>query len=496
MNEIPPDTRSETAEAVRNLLLVLTLLLVFAMAARYAATPDTWWHLRAGEWIWQHKALPGVDHFSFTRAGAPWHYPGWPMEVLFYLLFTLGGLGALNIFQAVVVTTVFGLVWATGRGNPLLKAALVSLGAMTAAVHWSARPYLITLLFSALYLWILTRWQAKGGKAIWWLPVLMVLWVNGHGGFTLGFVWWGVFFVGAVARWLWSAFQKESEQARKLRRRAATLGWVGMFTLAASLLNPYGAEMLTYTSKTLHMEATKLFIAEWQSPDFHSVQLWPLMGMLLLMVLGFGLSPTRLTVEESLLALGLTYMVLTWVRNVDVFAVAVTPILIKHWEEIRRTLADRWPWKRKKPPAPVRPAVNLGIVALAALVAFGKGGVASLPKVTAAATARNYPTRAVEFIKQHHPQGNMFNEYGWGGFLTWDLREYPVFIDGRADLYGDKFIKKWLATRNADNGWEATLDYWDIHFVLLKPDAPLVRILPYHGWRLLYRDSQSVIYGR
>ena len=90
----------------------------------------------------------------------------------------------------------------------------------------------------------------------------------------------------------------------------------------------------------------------------------------------------------------------------------------------------------------------------------------------------------------------MLNSYNWGGYLTWDLRDYPVFIDGRADLYGDEIIGQWWQIINAtDEGFDL-LDQWDVHFVLLEPDWPIVGALQNENWSVQYKDDISVVLTR
>ncbi len=90
----------------------------------------------------------------------------------------------------------------------------------------------------------------------------------------------------------------------------------------------------------------------------------------------------------------------------------------------------------------------------------------------------------------------MLNSYNWGGYLLWNARDYPVFIDGRTDLYNDEIIDQWLDIVDAKGDWNAALDRWDIHLILLEPDWPVIPMLADHGWKLLYSDQQSVLYSR
>jgi len=102
----------------------------------------------------------------------------------------------------------------------------------------------------------------------------------------------------------------------------------------------------------------------------------------------------------------------------------------------------------------------------------------------------------VQTLKSRHPQGRLFNDYNWGGYLLWAAPDYPVFIDGRTDLYGDTLIRQWAHIMAAEPGWEALLDQWHVRVVLIRRDAPLAQRLPARGWRLLYQDARSVLYVR
>ena len=78
----------------------------------------------------------------------------------------------------------------------------------------------------------------------------------------------------------------------------------------------------------------------------------------------------------------------------------------------------------------------------------------------------------------------------------WELPEYPVFIDGRTDLYDDDLINQWLQVMRGEPGWQAALDRWQVRLVLLEPGAPVVGQLAQNGWKLLYQDERAVVYGR
>ena len=121
-----------------------------------------------------------------------------------------------------------------------------------------------------------------------------------------------------------------------------------------------------------------------------------------------------------------------------------------------------------------------------------------LPTVTNLVEFRKtMPVEAVGRVFQKTaPPGRIFNSYNWGGYLQWELYEYPVFIDGRTDLYNDDLINQWLQVIRGEAGWQAALDGWQVRLVLLEPGTPVVGQLAQNGWNLLYQDERAVVYGR
>lgn len=66
-----------TALDTRRLVVAILFILLFAMAVRIPTDTDTWWHLRAGDYMIEHRAVLLADPFSLTRLGAPWIDHSW-----------------------------------------------------------------------------------------------------------------------------------------------------------------------------------------------------------------------------------------------------------------------------------------------------------------------------------------------------------------------------------------------------------------------------------
>jgi hypothetical protein len=91
----------------------------------------------------------------------------------------------------------------------------------------------------------------------------------------------------------------------------------------------------------------------------------------------------------------------------------------------------------------------------------------------------------------------MFNSYNWGGYLMFAAPQYPVFVDGRTDLYGDELLTTYLRTATAGENWRETLDEYAIRLVVVEKGSGLDRNLRDEvGWSLDYEDELAVIYTR
>lgn len=484
--------------STQRLVTWLTFLAVFAMAARVSVDSDTWWHLRAGEWMVENRAILQHDVFSYTRYGAAWEYPGWLVEVPMALIYRAFGAGGLNLWAAGMVTLAFILLWRALSGGVFLKAFVTVLAAAASGVYWAARPYLATFVLAAAFIMILEG-EAGGpqqGGSPWrrlaWLPALMVVWANSHGGFIVGFILLGVYGLEPLASWA-----LDPQRPRLRDSHAARLALAGLAMVAAVCLNPSGPVMLLYPFKTVSIGALQQYIQEWQPPDFHSAQVQPFIWLLLITFGAVGASRRRLALRDFLLTAGFAYMSFMAARNIALFALAAPLALARHAAPLAGALGRRLglrpgagraaPWMLK---------LNWGIFALLALTAALKAAAALPPEATLREMQKTLPLEAVSFVRSQRPPGRLFNSYNWGAYLMWALPEYPVFIDGRTDLYDDELVNEWLGVVRAEAGWQEALDRWGVRLALVEPGLRLVRELEEAGWTELYRDERAVVYGR
>jgi hypothetical protein len=368
---------------------------------------------------------------------------------------------------------------------------------MSSAIYWAARPYLISYLLFAIFFYLLEKNFKEDKGNLWLLPVLMIVWVNSHGGFLAGFILWSPYFVQAVFNWGIEKRINPGEDLVALQKRLTNLLGIGLAMLAGSLVNPQGYKLWYLPFKTVSRQAEQLFIAEWQSPDFHNATLLPFAWMLILTLMILGGSKKRLNLYEILLIAGFGLLSLVSVRNIFFFVIIAPAILSKMGRvlffELGSDLNIRLDLDFSKPPSRAGGMLNIFLVVLVSLVALMRV-VSFLPRsVNQEELSDQFPVAATEFIKARKPQGRMFNTYNYGGYLIWSLPEYPVFVDGRADLHQDEIILTWYRVINGSDEWKNVFKEWDIGFVLVEPGVPILADLNDNGWTTIYEDDLAVI---
>lgn len=522
--------------SIRKLIYIITILGVFAMAARFSIDTDTWWHLRAGQWIWGNKTIPRTDPFSYTKYGSPWHYPGWVMQIGLFSVYKSLGSGGLNLMTAVFVALTFFFLWKTIHGNNYFKAFVVVLAATASGVYWAARPYLITFLFSAVFLFLLEKerkswcseeFSNKGSNKVrlWILPPLMVIWANGHGGFAVGFILFGIYFIGLtmvvglknIYRYYLGAEENNKrdkdinpdssgvgERERKQKgkdvhslKRWGLFFFIGVLLVVAVCLNPHGPKMFMYPFKTVGMSALNRYIEEWQSPNFHELRIQPFLILLFLTFGAVGASKKQISIIDFLLVFVFGALSLMAGRNIALFALAAPVVLTRHGVAFANVLGKDAQWLRSGTKDASSRTRNLlhWVILILVVFAVGYKTYLVLPESKNEEYVNEYfPVEAVEYLKEIEFGGRLFNSYNWGGYLIWALPEHPVFIDGRTDLYEGEIIDQWVSAVQAEEGWENILEGWGVEVVLLEPFRPLVDELGEQGWVLGFEDEQAVIF--
>jgi len=337
-------------------------------------------------------------------------------------------------------------------------------------------------------------------KRLWLLPPLTVAWVNLHAGFSVGLLLVAITFAGELIRALWDLRRTRDPRQDPALRHALAIGAVGIACLALCGLNPYGWRALWVPFHTVSMDVARNYIQEWQSPDFHDRIAQAFVVLWILTFGAVGASRRRLEVTEFLQFGVFTALSLQSARNIGLFAVVAAPILSRHAHSAMERIGERWPeWRsRRRTPRPTPADLALRWVVLALVVAgtLLKTAQSMSATLNQRVIADTEPAGAASYLRAHPARGALFNAYNFGGYLVWTLPT-PVYVDGRADLYGDDFLRQYVRTYMADRGFERMLSDRGVGVVIVDPQAPIATaLLARPGWTLRYRDRVAVVITR
>jgi hypothetical protein len=466
------------------LVLLLGLL---AMTARNATDPDLWWHLRTGQWIVETGHVPHSDPFSFTRAGHPWVSHEWLSEVVFYELWKHGGTGALIVFSAIIATAGFMLLYLRCPGKRHWAAAATALGAVASAPSFGVRPQMFTFTLASLLLWLLSAGEDRP-RLLLWIPPLFLLWLNLHAGFALCPALLLAYGIGLI---LETALGYTSwRQVRPMVVRVLVLL---IACLAVVPLNPSGTQLYRYPFDTIRSPGMRSYILEWFSPDFHEWLYRPLLLVWLLLLIALASSHRQIRGRVIVPLLLTSFAALDAVRHIPIFILLAIPVIVA---AIASATADRTGAEVSSISSRFRPSFVAAVVILLAGFAVVRWTI--LAHNEDAREAEQFPQKAVAFLRAGAYPQRVFAYYDWGGYTIWHLYpSYRVFVDGRADLYGDHLLQEFQTTVQLKNGWQEVLDKWQVEAVLVPPTCALAQaLLLDSNWHSVFSDTKAVVFLR
>jgi hypothetical protein len=469
--------RSRGLVSLPALVFVATVAATLALSRHVLTDQDPFWHIAAGNWIIEHRAVPHRDPFSYSLAGAPWIAHEWLAEVAIALIYDGLGWAGLVVMTALAFAAALALLtrYLLRQLAPIYALALV-LGAWGLCLaHVHARPHVFSLPLLVFWFAALDRARARDQAPSVFLAPLMTLWANLHGGYAIGFL---------VAAFLGGEAVFEAPDRR--RRLNAGWGWGSFLALSllAAMLTPNGVEGLLLPLRLAQSPFALAMIAEWKSPDFQVLQpleLWMLLGLLGALTLGL-----RVPLPRIAMLLALLHMALTHRRFAEILGL-VAPLVLAS------AIADRLRETGQAPAEPggafARPASAIGL----ALAAFAAAMLcAAFLRIGIVNQNQRYaPTAAVAFVQQHAISGPVFNDYEFGGYLIFS--GIAPFVDGRADMYGDAFLKRYIDIA----ALPGILDQYHVRWTLLEVHDPRAVLLDYlPGWKRAYADDIAVVHAR
>ncbi len=457
--------------------LFTIFLALFITKSFILLDPDFGWHIQMGQLILK-SGIPATDPFSYTMTRFPFIDHEWLTNIAMYQLYLHGGVVLLSIVFSMLATL---SLFIPIRFQITRISFLVLLLAFSTIFSFAGiRTQVITMVFTALFLWILLLEQKKK-IYIWFLPLLMLLWVNMHGGFAVGV---GIVFIFVAANII-------SRKKFDLQEISILLA-----TLLATVVNPYGVRIWQEVFSQVSDVGLRFAIAEWLPAFFYgNIAFWAFFIISLVFVVTYWrkISTGQLVLYGALLA-----MAISSIRHIPLWILVALPTTISafsYFEKDTQNVTNASQRMRK--------------------AFIGMGGIALVLSITsvlfsfflARDSSENvfYPKKAAEYISTHPMNGNLFSYYSWAGYLLWKIPNKKEFVDGRMPSWRAQSALKGQSSNAFEDYFKITVTKepfghyvatYDIDTVILPTTDFVIfkRKLAQEGWKVIYQDQVSVVY--
>ena len=450
---------------------------------------DPLWHVAAGNLIRQQGQIPLTDPWSFSAGDYRWLNVSWLWDTIFsYIVENLGWDGAAAI-NAVIIAAMLAITYThclLRSGNGMASFLTIVLLFIMLLLH--LRPVHITHLMIALWMLLLGLYVRGECKTLWLfiLPASMIIWVNSHGGFILGFAITGFFLLDLVLK-------SDHQKSQWL------IAIIGMCMLAV-FCNPYGSGIIETVIRPLTTVANQ-YIAEWQPVTFSLGFFINCAFLVLFVILVLG-RPSYATRAESWLVYGFLIYGLTTNRALYIFTIMAAPVLA--WR-LAAFFKDRHDINRNA--IAIRKSLFQGLQQRKYLL--GSIAVAGVtPAIVSSAfflsvfpQPHSWPSlkKELQFIEAHYPNGRFINEFALGGYIIYETSgKVPVFVDPRTETAMPKAVfEEYFAFMNGTDGWENILAKYKIDGIILPKHADAGmhdRFKTRKGWKKAFEGENAVIY--
>ena len=278
---------------IGNIIFVALLFaLLFTSGNGLLGDGDTGYHIRTGELILKEWRIPTLDPYSYHAPPLPWIAHEWLAEVIMATIYSVSGLTGIALFFALLLALIHWLLYRILReqSNDIILCTIVTLFAAAASSsHWLARPHVFSLLFTLIWCHLLNQFQYKNRPTLIYLPVIMLLWANLHGGFIIGICSPRPIpyrqHNRRVYRWSFEAFLAR----QKLRPIMLCIA----VTALVSLINPIGYKLLLFPFHITADQFVMNHVVEFLSPNFHGALPFKYMFLTVLVSLALCRSSTK-----------------------------------------------------------------------------------------------------------------------------------------------------------------------------------------------------------
>lgn len=511
INSLKKFTPSPRNKRILGIFLILLIFVLFFLKAHVFLDPDFGWHISEGQ-LEIKQGILKTDPFSYTMPSFPFIDYEWLNSILLAKIYPLI-LGRIFIEIFFSFLAIFALL--ISLDNPLsrdikreknfnLSILLLFLCGIGAIFPYFGLRIQIESWFLLAFLLRVILDMNTWIKYKWFLPAFFVLWVNLHASFSIG-----LFTMAAVLI------------VRSIRLKKFALDDFGIlvFSFLVTYFNPYGFRIWHEVWQTATDSALRWRVQEWQPVIFNASIFFPIFFTLSVFLL--WLTRKAIFLEEKFIYLIYLFLAISSTRQFPLWVIVSLPLMRYANLRLREKVSKiKYGLERY-----TKFTLIFFLFCLIVFAVFGAGTIVLAKGLT---EDNFYPKNAVVFLKEHSPEGNVFSDYNWGGYLIWKYPAKKVFVDGRMPSWrwdanlkdeSNNAMQDFIDITNKKGAYKAAFNKYNIRTVLLpkkniqssklnilsklknfyqnllkeNSSPSLVDSLKADGWKIVYEDTNSII---
>jgi hypothetical protein len=483
-------------------MMLFTLIITGIYLSRPLFDPDFYWHLKTGQWIWQHLALPHLDPFGVPPLADPSPRTDfiltsyWLIQLTLYAFYSLCGLSGIILFRWLIATLSLALCarWTNIRNNSVT--AVIAIGTIQLLeFYFIERPQFISFVCFGALLIVLFRFAEQGDAVPLWrtlapLTLLMLIWSNMHGGFLIG---QAILIFCCIAEGIKFCHHSLSPlSVRSYRILLISL----LAALMASFINPNAINLLKYLPTIFDADnyanlnnLEEMSIGAYFNAT-HDYTVFLNATSIVLTCFALAVSKQRTNITWIGILIGTAGMGCLHMRLMPFFLVSAMIFMTRYVETECSALKARF--------------VIIPLLAVATLYCV-RDEFPRIAEVTNSGWVPVYqfPVKAANFITANKRSGSIYTTMQWGGYLVWRVGpEQKIFFDSRyINLQRAwEYDNSRIIAANQRPYWKGLFSTYNILEVVLpiyeddgSPNLLTQSISTDKEWTVIFADGNEVV---
>ena len=461
----------------KNKWILILFIISFSLflVSFFSIDPDYLWHIKAGEYMFKNGLLTH-DVFSWSVYSKYWMSHEWLFEIIIYSLKYVFGNYHLFIYCLLCILVLLFTIY-HGNKKLLFNNYLFTIVwfALSFILIFSiqGRPHLISFCLLSLTTYFLyDLYKNEDSKKIYFLPLISIIWANVHGGSSnLPYLLCLLFVITGLFNFKYSKIEAKRLNKKQILKYLI----ISLICMICVCINIHGIRMFIYPYQNM-IDSTMLSnITEWQVTSLNKITHYIYYGLLLIIICIFLFSKKRIEFIDFILLGFCAYLGLKSIRFWFYTYIIMSYVVFYY---VGRRKIDNGTH------------LGIGVISILLILLFIKGS----GNIINAKYSYLLKEKDINIVKSVKPE-RLFNMYDYGGDLVYN--GIPVFIDGRADLYGKYNYNDYLDLSLLEGNYEKVITKYDFDYYLIDKKYPIYNYLRNHDeYELIYNNKKVLLYKK